>query len=62
MKKSKFSEIHKYETAPEACRGSPGRRVESRGTPLVIRLDNGSELLATKFITCCERRGKKLHF
>ena len=48
MKRSKFSEIQSYGPAREACRASHGRRVDSRRTSLVIRLDNGRQLLATK--------------
>jgi putative transposase len=38
------------------------RLVDWRGAPLAIRLDNGPELLATEFVTWCERRGIELRY
>ena len=38
------------------------RLVNWRGAPLAIRLDNGPELLATEFVTWCERHGIELRY
>jgi hypothetical protein len=46
--------------ARQACGPVLEPLVDWRGAPLAIRLDNGLELLATEFVTWCERRGIQL--